>query len=103
MFDLKVICQKEINDKESNNLFEYIDGKVELFKVNSNNLSLTNTIETFRFLPINRSKSLFLINMPEGVSLDYFINYIGGEIEKIHNIRVITEPKSNFRSLILFI
>jgi hypothetical protein len=51
MFDLKVICQKEINDKESNNLFEYIEGKVELFKVNSNNLSLTNTLETFRFLP----------------------------------------------------
>ena len=101
MFDLKVICQKEINDKESNNLFEYIEGKVELFKVNSNNLSLTNTIETFRFLPINRSKSLFLINMPEDVSLDYFINYIGGEIEKIHNIKVITEPKSNFRSLII--
>ena len=99
MFDLKVICQKEINDKESNNLFEYIEGKVELFKVNSNNLSLTN--ETFRFLPINRSKSLFLINMPEDVTLDYFINYIGGEIEKIHNIKIITEPKSIFRSLII--
>ena len=101
MFDLKVISEKEIKNKESNNLYEYIDGRVELYKLNSNNLSLTNTIETFRFLPINRTKSLFLINLPEDVSLDYFINYIGGEIEKIHNITIITDPKSNFRSLII--
>ena len=53
MFDLKVISEKEIKNKESNNLYEYIDGRVELYKLNSNNLSLTNTIETFRFLPIN--------------------------------------------------
>ena len=49
MFDLKVISEKEIKNKESNNLYEYIDGRVELYKLNSNNLSLTNTIETFRF------------------------------------------------------
>ena len=51
MFDLKVISEKEIKNKESNNLYEYIERTVELYKLNSNNLSLTNTIETFRFLP----------------------------------------------------
>ena len=101
MFDLKVISEKEIKNKESNNLYEYIEGRVELYKLNSNNLSLTNTIETFRFLPINRTKYLFLINLPEDVSLDYFINYIGGEIQKINNITIITDPKTNFRSLII--
>ena len=101
MFDLKVITEKEIKNKESNNLYEYIEGTVELYKLNSNNLSLTNTIETFRFLPINRTKYLFLINLPEDVSLDYFINYIGGEIQKINNITIITDPKTNFRSLII--
>ena len=101
MFDLKIICEKEIKNKDSNNLFEYIDGKVELYKLNSNTLSLTNTIETFRFLPINRTNSLLLINLPEDISVDYFINYIGGEIEKIQNITVITEPKTKFRSLII--
>ena len=101
MFDLKVISEKEIKNKESNNLYEYIEGRVELYKLNSNNLSLTNNIETFRFLPINRTKYLFLINLPEDVSLDYFINYIGGEIQKINNITIITDPKTNFRSLII--
>ena len=101
MFDLKIISEKEIKNKESNNLYEYIEGRVELYKLNSNNLSLTNTIETFRFLPINRTKYLFLINLPEDVSLDYFINYIGGEIQKINNITIITDPKTNFRSLII--
>ena len=101
MFDLKVITEKEIKNQENNNLYEYIEGRKELYKLNSNNLSLTNTIETFRFLPINRTKSLFLINMPEDVSLDYFINYIGKEIEKILNITIITDPKTNFRSLII--
>ena len=101
MFDLKVITEKEIKNKESNNLYEYIEGRVELYKLNSNNLSLTNNIETFRFLPINRTKYLFLINLPEDVSLDYFINYIGGEIQKINNITIITDPKTNFRSLII--
>ena len=101
MFDLKVISEKEIKNNESNNLYEYIEGRVELYKLNSNNLSLTNTIETFRFLPINRTKYLFLINLPEDVSLDYFINYIGGEIQKINNITIITDPKTNFRSLII--
>ena len=101
MFDLKVISEKEIKNKESNNLYEQIEGTVELYKLNSNNLYLTNTIETFRFLPINRTKYLFLINLPEDVSLDYFINYIGGEIQKINNITIITEPKTNFRSLII--
>ena len=52
MFDLKVICEKEIENKESNNLYEYIEGRIELYKLISDNLSLTNTIETFRFLPI---------------------------------------------------
>ena len=101
MFDLKVICEKEIENKESNNLYEYIEGRIELYKLISDNLSLTNTIETFRFLPINRTKSLLLINLPEDVSIDYFINYIGGEIEKIHNITIITEPKTKFRALII--
>jgi hypothetical protein len=101
MFDLKVISEKEIKNKDSNNLYEYIDGRIELYKLNSNNLSLTNTIETFRFLPINRTNSLLLINLPEDISVDYFINYIGGEIEKIQNITVITEPKTKFRSLII--
>ena len=101
MFDLKVICEKEIENKESNNLYEFIDGRIELYKLISDNLSLTNTIETFRFLPINRTKSLLLINLPEDVSIDFFINYIGGEIEKIHNIIIITEPKTKFRSLII--
>ena len=101
MFDLKVICEKEIENKESNNLYEYIEGRIELYKLISNNLSLTNTIETFRFLPINRTKSLFLINLPDDVSIDYYINYIGGEIEKIHNITIITQPKTKFRSLII--
>ena len=101
MFDLKVITEKKISNKDSNNLYEYIEGRIELYKLNSNNLSLTNTIETFRFLPINRTKSLLLINLPEDVSLDFFINYIGGEIEKIKNITIITEKKTNFRSLII--
>ena len=99
MFDLKVICDKEI--KISNNLLDSIQGEVELFKLNSTSLSLTNTIETFRFLPINRTKSLFLINLPENISLDFFVNYIGGEIEKIQNITMITEKNTNFRSLII--
>ena len=99
MFDLKVICDKEI--KISNNLLESIQGEVKLFKLNSTSLSLTNTIETFRFLPINRTKSLFLINLPENISLDFFVNYIGGEIEKIQNITMITEKNTNFRSLII--
>ena len=101
MFDLKVITEKEIKNKESNNLYEYIEGRVELYKLNSNNLSLTNTIETFRFFSFIRTKYLFLINLPEDVSLDYFINYIGGEIQKINNITIITDPKTNFRSLII--
>ena len=101
MFDLKIICEKEIQNKESDNLYEYIEGRIELYKLISTNLSLTNTIETFRFLPINRTKSLLLLNLPEDVSIDYFVNYIGGEIEKIHNITTITEPKTKFRSLII--
>ena len=99
MFDLKVISDKEI--KNSNNLLEYIEGKVELYKLNSKSLSIANTIETFRFLPINRTKFLYLINLPEDISLEFFVNFIGNEIEKIQNITLITEPKTNFRSLII--
>ena len=101
MFDLKIISEKEIKNKDTNNLYEYIEGKIELYKLYSKNISLTNTIETFRFLPINRTKSLLLINLPEDVSLDYFINYIGNEIEKIRNITIITEPITKFKSLII--
>lgn len=106
MFDLKVICINEkdhpkLDNKENNNLLEYIQANIELYKVNSNSLSLTNNIETFRFLPINRKKLLFLINLPEDVTIDYFISYIGKEMEKINSITIITEPKTNFRSLII--
>ena len=106
MFDLKIITsnEKELkneNKDNNNNLLENIEANIELYKVNSNSLSLTNEVETFRFLPINRTKSLFLINLPEDVTIDYFINYIGEEIEKINNITIITEPKTKFRSLII--
>ena len=105
MFDLKIICSNEkeskSENKDSNNLLEYIQGNIELYRINSNSLSLTNNIETFRFLPINRTKSILLINLPEDVTVDYFINYIGEEIEKINSITIITEPKTNFRSLII--
>ena len=104
MFDLKIFTANEKdlkNHNKDNNLLEYIEANIELYKLNSNNLSLTNTIETFRFLPINRTKSLFLVNLPENVSLEYFIKYIGKEIEKINNITIITQPKTKFRSLII--
>ena len=104
MFDLKIftVNEKDLkNHNKDNNLLEYIEANIELYKLNSNNLSLTNTIETFRFLPINRTKSLFLVNLPENVSLEYFIKYIGKEIEKINNITIITQPKTKFRSLII--
>ena len=105
MFDLKIITLNEkepkSESKENNNLLQYIEANIELYKLNSNSLSLTNQIETFRFLPINRTKSIFLISLPEEVSLDYFISYIGTEIEKINSITLITEPKTKFRSLII--
>ena len=105
MFDLKIITynEKELKpeNKDNNNLLEYIEANIELYKVNSNSLSLTNEVETFRFLPINRTKSLFLLNLPEDVTIDYFINFIGEEIEKINSITIITEPKTKFRSLVL--
>ena len=40
MFDLKVICEKEIENKESNNLYEYIEGRIELYKLISNIIKL---------------------------------------------------------------
>ena len=105
MFDLKVIIlnekEQKSESKDNNNLLQYIEANIELYKLNSNSLSLTNKIETFRFLPINRTKSLFLISLPEEVSLDYFVSYIGKEIEKINSITLITEPKTKFRSLII--
>ena len=105
MFDLKIITynEKELKpeNKDNNNLLEYIEANIELYKVNSNSLSLTNDVETFRFLPINRTKSLFLLNLPEDVTIDYFISFIGEEIEKINSITIITEPKTKFRSLVL--
>ena len=105
MFDLKIITLNEkepkSESKENNNLLQYIEANIELYKLNSNSLSPTNQIETFRFLPINRTKSIFLISLPEEVSLDYFISYIGTEIEKINSITLITEPKTKFRSLII--
>ena len=105
MFDLKIICsnKKELkfDNNENNNLLEYIEAEIELYKLNTNSLSLTDNIETFRFLPINRTKSLFLINFPEDITLDFFINYIGEEIGKISNIIIITQPNTKFRSLIL--
>ena len=106
MFDLQIIYtnQKEENsDKKENNedLLNYVGGTIELYKVNSNNLSLTNNIETFRFLPINRTKSLLLINLPEDVTIEYFISYIGEEIEKINNITIIKDSSTKFCSLII--
>ena len=105
MFDLRIICSNKKEEKsdnnENNNLLEYIEAEIELYKLNSNSLSPTDNIETFRFLPINRTKSIFLINFPEDITLDFFINYIGEEIAKINSIIVITEPNTKFRSLIL--
>lgn len=51
MFDLKIITvnDKKADEKKENNLLEYIEAIIELFKLNSNNLSLTNTIEIFVF------------------------------------------------------
>ena len=51
MFDLKIITvnDKKADEKKENNLLEYIEANIELFKLNSNNLSLTNTIEIFVF------------------------------------------------------
>ena len=66
MFDLEIICtnekDKKIESKDNNDLLQNIEANIKLYKVNSNELSLTNIIETFRFLPINRKKSLFLLN-----------------------------------------
>ena len=105
MFDLEIICtnekDKKIETKDTNDLLQNIEAYIKLYKVNSNDLSLTNIIETFRFLPINRKKSLFLLNLPEDVTMDYFITYIGEEIEKINSILLIKEPKTNFRHLII--
>lgn len=106
MFDLEIITQDtESNlskkNENNNNLIEQITAKYRLYHINSNNLSLTNTIETFRFLPINRTNSLFLIALPEDIKPEYFIEYIGEEIEKISSIKIITEPTKNFRSMIL--
>ena len=103
MFQLSIITksQKNLESIEKNNIFyDNIEGEVKLFRIPSENISLTDKFETFRFLPISRTNLIFVIAIPENFTYENVINYFGKEIEKIKGILFINS-QYKFTSLII--
>ena len=103
MFQLSIITksQKNLESIEKNNIFyDNIEGEVKLFRIPSENISLTDKFETFRFLPISRTNLIFIIAIPENFTYENVINYFGKEIEKIKGILFINS-QYKFTSLII--
>ena len=103
MFQINIITnsQKNLETIEKNNIFyDNIDGEVKLYRIPSENISLTDKFETFRFLPISRTNLIFIIAIPENCTNENIINYFGKEVEKIKGILFI-KSQNKFTSLII--
>ena len=64
MFQINIITnsQKNLETIEKNNIFyDNIDGEVKLYRIPSENISLTDKFETFRFLPISRTNLILCV------------------------------------------
>ena len=104
MFEVKVITKSKItidSIEANNNLYEHIEGVAKLYRISSENISLTDKFETFRFLPIERTNLLFVIAIPQECSEEGFITYIGSLIQSVRSILFIEEPETKFTKAII--
>ena len=101
MFELKILLEKNeklrklslnsenfiskniITLKETSDKSETLYAEVKIFRAKTENLSLTEKYEFFRFLPINRSNIIFIVSIPINMTTQDFYNFIDKHIKTI--------------------
>ena len=122
MFELKIILEKNEKLKNLNSSYEIIisqniafkndsfekyetlNGEIKMFRTKNENVSLTEKYEFFRFLPINRTNSIFVISIPHNMTIQDFNAFVDKHLKTIYFIRYfykIFNNKSDSSSYIL--
>jgi len=83
-----IVC----SHKEEFDKFEVLSGEVKFFRAKTENLSLTEKNEFFRFLPINRMNIIFVIAIPINITIQEFHLIIEKHLKTVNYIRFIKFP-----------
>lgn len=97
-----LVLSKELNKlREDLDLYEIVYGDLQIFKIFSENISLTDSNELFRFLPIQRNILILVIAIPEHMNEEDFISFIDKFLSRIIYIRFIYHSDNNIHEHIL--
>ena len=124
MFELKIILEKNEKLKNLNSSYEIIisqniafkndsfekyetlNGEIKMFRTKNENVSLTEKYEFFRFLPINRTNSIFVISIPHNMTIQDFNAFVDKHLKTISFIRyfykIFNRNRFNQNSLKIF-
>ena len=86
----EIISQEiSLTPKEDFEKYETLYGEVRMFRMKTENISLTEKHEFFRFLPINRTNVIFIIAIPPQMTFQEFNQFIEKHLKNIDYIRFI--------------
>ena len=82
-----IISQNIFSRKDSFEKYETLNGEIKMFQTKYENISLTEKYEFFRYLPINRTKIIFVISIPYNLTIQDFYVFIDKHLKTISYIR----------------
>ena len=82
-----IISQNILSRKDSFEKYETLNGEIKMFQTKYENISLTEKYEFFRYLPINRTKIIFVISIPYNLTIQDFYVFIDKHLKTISYIR----------------